>query len=60
MPETERGAAVATVTTLGYLGFLAGPPIVGGVAQTVGLRTSFVVLAGAAALVALAAPRLRL
>jgi MFS family permease len=60
VPETERGAAVATVTTLGYLGFLAGPPIVGGVAQTVGLRASFVVLAGAAAIVALAAPRLHL
>ncbi len=60
VPETERGAAVATVTTFGYLGFLAGPPIVGGVAQTVGLRASFVVLAGAAAIVAVAAPRLRL
>ena len=59
-PDTERGAAVATVTTLGYLGFLAGPPLVGGIAQAVSLRASFVVLAGAAALVALAAPRLRL
>jgi MFS family permease len=59
-PEAERGAAVATVTTLGYLGFLVGPAIVGGVAQAVGLRASFVVLAGAAAIVALAAPRLRL
>lgn len=59
-PEAERGTAVATVTTLGYLGFLVGPAIVGGVAQAVGLRASFVVLAGAAALVALAAPRLRL
>jgi fucose permease len=60
VPEDERGAAVATVTTLGYLGFLVGPAIVGGVAQAVGLRASFIVLAGAAALVALAAPRLRL
>jgi MFS family permease len=60
VPEAERGAAVATVTTLGYLGFLVGPAIVGGVAQAVGLRASFVVLAGAAAVVALAAPRLRL
>jgi predicted MFS family arabinose efflux permease len=59
-PEAERGAAMATVTTLGYLGFLLGPPIVGGVAQTLGLRASFVVLAGAAAIVALASPRLRL
>jgi predicted MFS family arabinose efflux permease len=60
VPEEERGAAVATVTTLGYLGFLVGPAIVGGVAQAVGLRASFIVLAGAAAIVAIAAPRLRL
>jgi MFS family permease len=60
VPEEERGAAMATVTTLGYLGFLLGPPIVGGVAQALSLRASFIVLAGAAAIVALAAPRLRL
>jgi MFS family permease len=59
-PDAERGAAVATVTTLGYLGFLAGPPIVGGVAQALGIRASFVLLAGAAAIVAAAAPRLHL
>jgi MFS family permease len=58
-PE-ERGSALATVTTLGYLGFLVGPPVVGGVAELVGLRGSFVVLAlVAAALVALT-PRLGL
>jgi MFS family permease len=59
-PDAERGAAVATVTTLGYLGFLAGPPIVGGVAQALGIRASFVLLAGAAAIIAAAAPRLQL
>jgi predicted MFS family arabinose efflux permease len=59
-PDAERGAAVATVTTLGYLGFLAGPPIVGAVAQGLGIRASFVLLAGAAAIVAAAAPRLQL
>jgi MFS family permease len=58
--DAERGAAVATVTTLGYLGFLLGPPIVGGVAQALGIRASFVLLAGAAAIVAAAAPRLHL
>ena len=58
--DEERGASVATVTTLGYLGFLAGPPIVGGIAQALGIRASFVLLAGAAAIVAAAAPRLRL
>ena len=37
-PE-ERGSALATVTTLGYLGFLVGPPIVGGIAEAVGLQS---------------------
>ena len=48
------------MTTIGYLGFLAGPPIVGAVAQGVGLRASFLLLAGVAAAVAAATPRLQL
>jgi MFS family permease len=56
----ERGKAVATVTTIGYLGFLVGPPLVGGVAEAVGLRTSFAVLALLAAGLAAVTPRLGL
>lgn len=52
--------AVATVTTLGYVGLLIGPPLVGGVAQAVSLRGSFFVLAAVAAAVAAAATGLRL
>jgi hypothetical protein len=51
---------VATVTTLGYLGLLVGPPLVGGVGQLLTLRGSFVVLAVIAAAVAAAATRLKL
>ncbi len=58
--DADRGSAVATVTTIGYLGFLAGPPIVGAVAQALGLRSSFVLLAGVAAAIAVATPKLRL
>lgn len=58
-PE-ERGSAVATVTSLGYLGFLVGPPIVGGLAEAVGLRASFAALALVAAALVVATPRLRL
>ena len=37
----RRGAsAVATVTTLGYVGLLIGPPLVGGLAQAFSLRVS--------------------
>jgi MFS family permease len=53
----DAATAVATVTTLGYLGLLVGPPLVGLVAQVSSLRVSFVVLASIAAAVALLAPR---
>jgi MFS family permease len=55
----DAASAVATVTTLGYLGLLIGPPLVGLVAQATSLRVSFVVLAVIAAAVAAAATRLR-
>ncbi len=55
----DAGTAVATVTTIGYLGLLVGPPLVGGIAQATSLRVSFVVLAVIAAAVAVAATRLR-
>jgi MFS family permease len=48
----ERGGAVAAVTTLGYLGFLSGPPLLGGVTGALGLRAAWVVLAAAAAVLA--------
>lgn len=60
VPAGERGSAVATVTTIGYLGFLLGPPITGSTAELLGLRASFVVLAVAALAVAAAVPRLPL
>ena len=56
----ERGAGVATVTTIGYLGFLVGPPIVGGLAEAAGLRASFAALALVAAALVVAVPRLGL
>ncbi len=47
-PGVSTGPALAAVTSLGYLGFLAGPPIIGGVAQLTSLRfaTALLVLAG--------------
>jgi len=56
----DAATAVATVTTIGYLGILTGPPLVGLVAQISSLRVSFVVLAVIAAVVAVAATRLRI
>ena len=56
----ERGRAVATVTTIGYLGFLVGPPLVGGAAEAVGLRAAFAALALVAIALVIATPRLGL
>ncbi len=41
----SSGAAIASVSTVGYLGFLIVPPLVGTVAQLAGLRWSFAMIA---------------
>ncbi len=58
--RTNPGSAIATMTTLTYSGFVLGPPIVGGTAQAISLRASFLVLAGLAAAVAVGTARFRL
>jgi len=52
--QQSRGAAIATLTTFGYLGFLFGPVIMGGVAEIGGLRLAFVTMTGLAVLLAVA------
>jgi MFS family permease len=39
------GVALAAVSTIGYLGFLAGPPMIGFIAQAASLRYSFALIA---------------
>jgi hypothetical protein len=41
------GLAVGGVSAAGYLGFLAGPPIVGAIAEGAGLRAGVLALAAA-------------
>jgi MFS family permease len=48
------------VTTLGYLGFLVGPPVVGGLAELMGMRAAFGALALVAVALVVATPRLGL
>ncbi len=43
--QRNRGAAIASLTTFGYTGFVVGPVIVGLVAQDYGLRAAFIALA---------------
>ena len=49
------GVGIAAVASAGYLGFLAGPPVIGFIAEAAGLRVSFGVLAVLAVIVALGA-----
>jgi MFS family permease len=39
------GVALAAVSTIGYLGFLAGPPMIGFISQAINLRVSFALIA---------------
>lgn len=50
--------ALAAVATIGYAGMLLGPPLIGGVAELVGLRLALGVLAAAMLAIALGARRL--
>lgn len=53
-PGAERGSAVASVTTVSYLGFLGGPPLMGVVSGAVDLRGGMAMLAAVALLLAVA------
>ena len=44
-PSSLRGGALSTVTTVGYLGFLVGPPVVGWISGATTLRTGLACLA---------------
>ena len=55
-PGVSTGPALAAVSSLGYLGFLAGPPIIGGLAQLTSLRLACSVLVFAGLVVLLLAP----
>jgi MFS family permease len=53
IPSVSEGAGVATVSGLGYLGFLAGPPAIGFLSELTSLRAGLfllVILSAAAAL----------
>lgn len=45
MPDIPAGTGIASAASLGYLGFLAGPPIIGFLAELSSLRLSFLFVA---------------
>lgn len=60
VPGVPSGPALATVTTMGYLGFLIGPPFIGLLAEAVGLRLSLGTILLTSLLLILLAPTLRI
>jgi MFS family permease len=55
VPGVPPGRAIAAVATTGSLGFLAGPPLIGVVAEAFGLAAGLGMVSGACAFVALRA-----
>ena len=58
-PGMSAGLALSSVTTLGYLGFLLGPPIIGFASEVVGLRNALIILVLSSLLVVALAPSVR-
>lgn len=54
-PGVHAGTALAAVATTGYLGFLAGPPLIGLAAEIVGLPAALGIVSGCCGLVAVGA-----
>ena len=54
----EPGRGIAAVTTMGYFGFLIGPPLIGFIAEVFSLNSAWVVLAIALGLVVATAPQI--
>jgi predicted MFS family arabinose efflux permease len=59
LPGVAPGPAIATVSTFGYAGFLAGPPLIGFVAEATSLRGGLVVVVVSCVVVAALAGGLR-
>ncbi len=59
VPGFSPGMGLASVATLGYLGFLVGPPLIGLVSQATSLRVGFALVAGLAVVIVVFAGLLR-
>lgn len=58
VPGVSRAAAIASVSSIGYSGFLVGPPLIGSVAQAVSLTAAMSLVVVAMAALALGARRI--
>ncbi len=55
VPGVSRAAAIASVSSIGYLGFMAGPPIIGGIAHATTLTIAMATLIVASLILAVGA-----
>lgn len=55
-PTLPRGRAVSGTATVGYTGFLAGPPVLGWIAQATSMRSIMFIVAALCAVAAILAP----
>lgn len=55
----SSASAIAAISTIGYLGFLMVPPLVGFVAQVAGLRIAFGIIALLGALIVVLVAQIR-
>ncbi|MFF8959593.1 MFS transporter [Streptomyces sp. NPDC014894] len=59
LDQGRPGPSIAAVSTLGYTGFLAGPPVIGVIAELTGLRAAMLVLLLLLTVLTITAHRLR-
>lgn len=57
--KMSPGVAIAAVSTIGYLGFLFGPPFIGFIAQASSLRVSLALIALMGIMIAILAGRIQ-
>jgi MFS family permease len=55
----DAGTALATATTIGYSGFLIGPPLIGFAAEAIGLRGALAIIVIMSVVAILLAPSVR-
>jgi hypothetical protein len=59
LPGVTSGIGIAAVSTMGYSGFLIGPPVIGGVAELTSLPLALGLIALLGLVIAALAPRVR-
>ncbi|MFM2407040.1 MAG: hypothetical protein RL223_4920 [Pseudomonadota bacterium] len=58
VPGTSRAAAIASVSSIGYSGFLVGPPLIGAIAHALSLAAAMSVVVISASLLSICAHRI--